>query len=423
MDTQPTEQALRREAVSRRLQGHRVCDICDDLQRTPRWLNKWWREYHRHPDTDFTEQGRAPQTSPQRMPPEIEQAVVALRHMLEAGQTPDTRYGLIGARAIWGKLHRLHVQPLPSVATIQRLLAKQGLTHPLGANHDAAYYPWPVPWEINAIQATDIITKHLQGGEVIQNFHTLDLYSHAIGLTQHAHKTTATATAHLLAAWAQMGRPLLHQFDNESTFGGGPVHTRVLGHVVRLCLYCQVEPFFTPVYEAKRNHQIETFHSLWVASFWSRQEFTSLADVRTELPLFLRWYRTEYRPPALEGKTPAQMRRGFRPPPLPKPLAALIPADRLPLTAGRIHVMRRVDSQGTITLFNEPWLIGKRWMGEYIRATINTAQQQISFWHKPDPPSGWRCLKRRRFRLPERVHEVIPEFRRHSERCREYLPG
>lgn len=423
MDTQPTEQALRREAVRRRLQGHRVCDICHDLQRSPRWLNKWWREYQRHPDTDFTEQGRAPRSSPQQMPPEIEQAVVALRHMLEAGQTPDTRYGLIGARAIRGKLQRLHVQPLPGVATIQRLLAKQGLTHPLGANHDAAYYPWPVPWAINALQATDIITKHLPGGAVIQNFHTLDLYSHAVCLTPHADKTAATATAHLLAAWARLGRPLLHQFDNESTFGGGPMHVRALGHVVRLCLYCQVEPLFIPVYEAKRNHQIETFHSLWVASFWSRQEFTSLAHVRTELPLFLRWYHTEYRPPALEGKTPAQLRRGFRPPALTKPLAALIPPDRLPLTAGRIHVMRRVDPQGTITLFNEPWLIGKRWMGEYIRATINTAQQQVSFWHKPDAPSAWRCLKMRRFRLPERVHEVIPQFRRNSERCREYLPG
>ena len=85
--------------------------------------------------------------------------------------------------------------------------------------------------------------------------------------------------------------------------------------------------------------------------------------------------------------------------------------------------MRRVDSPGPITLFNEPWLIGKRWTGEYIRATINTAQQQVSFWHKPDAPSAWRCLKRRRFRLPERVREVIPEFRRNSERCREYLPG
>ena len=45
MDTQTSEQALRYEAVLRRALGHRVCDICRDLERSPRWLNKWWREF------------------------------------------------------------------------------------------------------------------------------------------------------------------------------------------------------------------------------------------------------------------------------------------------------------------------------------------------------------------------------------------
>jgi hypothetical protein len=423
MDAQPIEQGLRCEAVRRRLQGQRVCDICQDLQRSPRWLNKWWHEYHRHPDTDFADRSRAPRTWPQQVASETEQAIVGLRRALEAGATPDTRYGLIGARAIVGHLQRLKVQPLPSRATVQRILAKHGLTHPLGSNHAAAYYPWPVPWAINAIQATDIITKHLRGGEVIQNFHTLDLSSHAVCLTQHLDKGTATALTHLLTAWTQLGRPLVHQFDNESTFGGGPIHARVLGQVVRSCLYCQIEPFLTPVYDAKRNHQIETFHSLWVAGFWSRQEFASLAEVQTEVRLFLRWYRTVYQPPALHGKTPAQMRRGFQPPPLTQPLATLLPSERLPLTAGRIHVMRRVGPQGTVTLFNEPWLVGKRWMGEYIRATIDTGQQRVSFWHQPEATADWRCLKARQFRLQETVHEVVPEFRRNSARCREYFPS
>src|SRR5262249_10977319 len=140
-------------------------------------------------------------------------------------------------------------------------------------------------------------TKTLRGGGVIQNFHTIDLASHAVCLTEHADKSGASARAHLLRAWAELGRPFLQQFDNESTFGGGPVRPRVLGQVVRLCLFCQVEPLFIPVYEAKRNYQIETFHSLWVAAFWSRQEFASLPQVRCEVPLFLRWYRTAYRPP------------------------------------------------------------------------------------------------------------------------------
>jgi hypothetical protein len=423
MDTQTSEQALRREAVRRRALGHRVCDICRDLQRSSRWLNKWWREFAAHPETDFADRSRAPQLSPTRMAADVEQAIIQIRQTLEFAGTPDTRYGLIGAPAIQSKLQRLGIKPLPSTASIQRVLAKHQLTHALGVNHESAHYPWPLAWELNAIFATDIITKHLHGGTAIENFHTIDLYSHAIYLSQHLDKSSATARTHLRRSWSQLGRPWLQQFDNESAFNGGPTWRRVIGQVVRCCLYCQVEPFFTPIYEAKRNYQIESFHSLWVASFWSRHEFSSCAEIGGELPLFLRWYRREYRPPALAGKTVAQVRRGFHPPALSAPLAKLVPDGRLPLCAGRIHIMRKVDPQGGVRLLNETWEVGKRWMGEYVRATIDTSRQRVSFWHKPDANTDWRCLKTRLFRIQETVHSVVPSLRRKSERCLDFLPS
>jgi transposase-like protein len=423
MDTQTSEQALRLEAVRRRALGHRVCDICQDLQRTPQWLNKWWREFQAHPETLFADHSRAPHTSPTRIAPEVEQAIVTIRQTLELADSPATRYGLIGARSIQGKLERLGIKPPPSQASIQRMLAMHHLTHPLGQGHEKAYYPWPVAWEINAIFATDIITKHLRGGTSIENFHTIDLYSHAVHLTPSLDKSSATARAHLLQSWAKLGRPFVHQFDNESAFNGGPRHRRVMGQVVGCCLYCQVEPLFTPIYEAKRNYQIETFHSLWFAGFWSKYEFGSCVEVVSELPLFLRWYRSEYRPPSLDGKTVMQVRRGFHPLALSAPLPKLIPDGRLPLCAGRIHIMRKVDTAGEVKLLNETWEIGKRWMGEYIRATIDTARQQVSFWHKADEDADWRCLKTRLFRTQETVHNVVPALRRKSKRCLDCLPG
>ena len=56
------------------------------------------------------------------MPASVVQAVVSVRQLLEHPTTPQTRYGLIGARAIWARLKALHVSPLPSEPTIQRLL-------------------------------------------------------------------------------------------------------------------------------------------------------------------------------------------------------------------------------------------------------------------------------------------------------------
>jgi hypothetical protein len=422
MDTHTTEQAVRREAIRRRLQGQPRCEICRDLKRSPRWFNKWWREYQANPQTHLADRSRVPHTSPQRLPPEVVQAVINTRRTLEAAQTPQTRYGLIGQRAIQGRLIELAVEPLPSLPSIQRILQRQALTHPIGAGQARAYYPWPVAWGVNAIHATDIITRHVRGGETIENFHSLDHYSWAVCLSQHADQTSLTTRAHLLKSWAFLGLPFVQQFDNEGAFCGGHTHPRIIGQVVRLCLLCGIEPFFTPVYEAKRNYQVETFHSVWVLGFWSRGEFRDLIHVQTEAPAFQHWCYYHYRPPALEGQTPAQVRRGQPIRKLTPDLRRLIPTGRLPITAGRIHIMRKVNSAGEIELLNDHWRVGSKWIGEYVRATINTAQQRLSIWHQADEHADWRLLHTRVFRPKEPVHELLTAFRRHQARCRDQWP-
>ena len=423
MDIFTTEQDVRREAIRRHLQGEKPQDICRDLNRSPSWFDKWWAEYRHNPQTDFADGSRAPHTSPQQTPEPVEQAIVTARQTLEAADSPETKYGLIGAHAIHTHLEYLGVTPLPSDSTIQRILARHDLTHPMGAGKDTAYYPWPVAWAVNTIQATDIITRYVHGGEEIDNFHTIDLYSHAAHLTQHTDKSSATTCTHLVQTWAHLGLPLIQQLDNEVAFCGGHTHPRVIGRVVRLCLLCGIEPIFTPFYEAKRNYQIEAFHSVWTAAFWSREEFTGLAHVQAEVPRFARWYHTIYQPPALQGKTPAQMRQGLPIRRLTADLQRLIPRSRLPITAGRIHFMRKVDSTGHIEFLNETWLVGSKWMGEYVRATVNTAHQILTVWHQPDAEADWQLLKTRQFRLKEPVHSVLPPFRRNGPRCRDYWPG
>lgn len=423
MNSSTTEQALRREAVRRRAQGERRIDICRALQRSLRWFSKWWREYRHNPKTDFADRSRAPHTSPHQTPSPVVQAVVSVRRTLEAADTPETRYGLIGREAVQDELERLEVSPIPSLATIQRIMAAHDLTHPTGKGGAAAYYPWPEAWAVNAIQATDIITRHVRGGEAIENFHTIDLYSHAVCLTQHADRCSSTAAQHLLKTWAILGLPLIQQFDNEGAFCGGHTHPRVIGQVVRVCLFCGIEPVFIPFYEAKRNYQIETFHSVWEAGFWSRYTFRNLRHVQTEAPLFGRWYHTRYRPPALSGKTSAQLRRGVPIQRLTADRRRLIPNGRLPITAGRVHFMRKVDHAGSITLLNETWPVGQHWIGEYVRATLNTSEQALTFWHKADADSNWRLIKTRQFRLKESVCDLLPAFRRNRARCRDYWPG
>ena len=422
MNPHTCEQDLRREAVRRRLAKEQRKVICDDLGRSTSWFDKWWAEYRQNCRIDFADRSRKPHTSPSETPDAVAQAIVSIRHMLEAAATPQTRYGLIGPRAIQSHLERLHFEP-PSVATIQRILQTHGLTHPIGAGNDSAFYPWLEAQTVNAIHATDIITRHIRGGEEIQNVHTIDQYSHSAYLSQHADKSSATISEHLVATWSKLGLPQIQQLDNESAFNGGHTHPRVIGRVVRLCLFCGIEVLFTPFYEAKRNHQIETFHSLWNQAFWSRHEFRNRAHVQAEIPLFERWYHTLYRPPMLQGKTPAQMRQGASIMRLTTELQRLIPDGRLPVTAGRVHFMRKVETTGDIALLNETWSLDPKWIGEYVCATIDTAKQILTFWHKPDTDSEWRLLRTRQFRLKETVQALPPAFRRNRTRCLEYLPG
>jgi hypothetical protein len=184
---------------------------------------------------------------------------------------------------------------------------------------------------------------------------------------QQTDKSSATTGLHLLKTWTKLGLPLMQPFDNEAAYCGGHTHPRVIGRVVRLCRFCGSEPIFTPVYDAKRNYQIETFHSLWVAAFWLREEFRDLAQVRREAPTFVHWYHTAYRPPALAGQTPRQMRRGVAIRDLTPDLRQLIPLEPLPIMAGRIHFRRKVDLTGHIELLNETWRVGEKWIGARCR--------------------------------------------------------
>jgi hypothetical protein len=421
MATQDPEAELRREAVRRRLEGERPCEISHALGRSRGWVHKWWTLFLHSPQHDLASRSRAPLTVSRKTPAAVERAVLRIRRALEAAKTPATRYGLIGHRAIRAEMERLGVDRLPSLPTIQRILRKHALTRRAADESEGVYYPYLPARRINSIQATDIITRHLRGGQVIQNFHTFDLCSHAVHLTQAIDKCSATACRHLIETWADLGLPRLAQFDNEDSFRGGHTHALVLGAVVRLCLYVGVEPLFIPFYEARRNHWVEGFHALWVRAFWSKYQFRDLAHVRRQVRGFLRWYHERYQPPSLEGKTPAQMREGSRLLLLTPELQRLIP-ESLPVTAGFIHFVRRVDVEGRIVVLNQAWTIGRRFAGRYVWARVETESQVMTIWHRKDSDAAWRQIKDVRFPIAETVHRLKPAFRRNCSRCPDHWP-
>ncbi len=54
-----------------------------------------------------------------------------------------------------------------------------------------------------------------------------------------------------------------------------------------------------------------------------------------------------------------------------------IDVNKLPLIAGNIHFIRVVDCQGRISVINEYFVVGKGYIGEYVRATIETGNRVL----------------------------------------------
>jgi hypothetical protein len=260
------------------------------------------------------------------------------------------------------------------------------------------------------LHAIDWTCRYLAGGVKVYAFHTLNLRTRACVQTIAADKQGRTVFAHLLQTWQTLGIPAFLQLDNDAAFCGGYKTPRRIGQVVRLCLHLGIELIFLPVAEPQRNGEVEELNGLWSRAFWQRQHFTVLRQVQRASPHFVQWYATRYAPPALRGKTPTQAQRTEPRRRLTRAQVRQLP-DPLPITAGRIHFIRCVQSDGTIAILSETWRVGRRFAGRYVWATIVTHQQRLDIWYQRSAQSDWRLLKSFAYLLPEPVKRLKPDFR------------
>ena len=397
---------LRRLAVHLYRAGQSVKHIVQKLKRSRSWLYKCIRYRVQHPWTRFRSGSRAPHHHPNQTPRLVDRRVLRLRQRLTRHTAPGVRFAGIGARAIQGEYRKRHGSP-PSLSTIQRILHRHHCTQP--QNKRKRYRPHPPAEYPNAVHATDIITRWISGGIVVQAFHTVDVYSNDVASTIHANKGAGDARQHLLETWETLGIPDLAQFDNESAFSGGR-YARKISQVVRLCLYFGIPVLFTPIDEADYNWPVEIFNGIWAQQFWKRHHFSRRGDVARVQRSFLNWYRTDYVAPR-QSDTPARLRRGHRICRLLAHWAAQIP-DPLPICAGHIHAVRYVVAAGYVRFLNEPIRIGQRYAGRYVWLTLDTRRQRLTVWYQPRAEADWRQLKVRDYPLDEPVLPVPKKLAR-----------
>lgn|SRR5689334_22658301 len=406
----PPEIAYRRQAFRLFEKGKSVAQILALIPRSRSWLFKWKQRFERDGWQALDSLPRRPQHSPQRCSPAAIKLVLHLRRRME-----KSRVGLKSARAIQQEIlrHRL-LRPVPSLTSIKRWLKDAGLTGQDTVRQAEAYYPAIRQPEGFFILSCDWLARYPQGAPKVFVFHTIDLQTHALAQTILSDKTAESADRHLRQAFTQIGLPDFLQLDNDPAFTGFGRTKPIFGRIIRLALYLGIELIFIPPGEPKRNHVVERVNGLWAESFWNRNHFRSHGDLLRRGGKFLAWYET-YAPPALGGLTVGEARRQEPRQKLRSEQIADIP-ESLPLTAGRIHFLRRVDERGEISILKEQWKVSKSLIGQYVWATLDLSREELSIYHRRSLRAEPRLIKQHEYDLAEPIAPLMPEYRRRGRK-------
>jgi transposase InsO family protein len=374
------ELSARQRAISLRLAGRPVKHICAMLGRSETWFHKWWGRYLEAGPDGLYDRTRAHHHLAQRIPPDLERAILSVRRRLQAHATPATRYSLIGAPAILAELQALGIDPLPAERTIERVLERNSLTAPrirLAPLLPRQEYPGPQARASNDLHEVDLVGPiYLKGsGHRYYIWVGKDVFDGAVCLRLADSRRMDEVLWFLGECWKDLGLPEQVQFDNARELAGWGASARSLSRVIRLCLRYGVSPVFIPEGEPQFNGSVENFNG-WFQEPLLQRHYRRPGDLRRELSRLQEAVNTQHVHPRLGGKTPAQHRRGLR---LRKlPARFVVPTERPPLAAGRVTFLRRVSGAGTVTLLSQTFRVGKKHRGLYLRLVVNTGRGTLT---------------------------------------------
>ncbi len=405
----------REKAIDLYLGGEAISSLLQQVGRKRSWFYLTLKRYQSGGRSALASQSRRPKRSPRRTAPEVEAAIERTRKAITSGNDPILRYGNIGAEAIAAELQHTTVQP-PSRATINRILRRRGLVQPRSRKKRKMKlpedYPWPAVQQPNELHLFDFVLRTLVGGTRFYSCNLLDQTRRWPFLRVITTKNALAVSQFLVSAWQEIGLPYALYLDNDVVWRGSSHGQRTISRIVRLSLLLGIEVIFIPSYTPEANPLIESFNSVWDRNFWQRNQFFGVEQVGAELPYFQQYCRT-HRPLAEFGHlTPDQRFAAFRPLCLSGDFVQHR-APLLPLTSGKIHFIRFVTTEGTFNVLNEIWKIDPElWAGKTIRATIETAKQQMRVYHQSDAQTACQEIACFAYELREKAAPLLPEFER-----------
>jgi len=290
----------------------------------------------------------------------IEDLVLTVRQ--ELGRCSDP--GFQGAEAIHEALKARHVEPLPSVRTINRILARRGALDGQRRLRRPAPPPgWHLPEvaskrrELDSFDVVEGLV--IKDGPQVEVLNGISLHGGlAASWPVEAGVTAKLVVASLTEHWRAFGLPGYAQFDNDTTFQGTHAHPDVIGRVSRLCLSLGVVPVFVVPHEFGFQSMVENLNGTWQAKVWARFEHGSLLDLQGHSQRYVTALR-RHRAERIES---APRRRDF-------PTGWRLNLQSRP--QGRIIYLRRTSAVGAVEVLGRSFEVDPHWLNRLVRAEVD----------------------------------------------------
>jgi len=339
---------------------------------------------------DWSDHSHAPHR-PRRTKASLEDLVLKVR-----GELAHSDLGAIGADAIRQALVEQGVAPVPSLRTINRILARRGA---LDGRKRTRRPPPPRGWYLPAVAAAeaeldsfDIVEGLvIQDGPQIEVLNGVSLHGGLVASWPTRSPVTADMTLKALTEhWRRVGLPSYAQFDNDMIFQGTHRYPDALGRISRLCLSLGVVPVFVPPREMGFQAMIESYNGWWQARVWSRFQHANLEDLQQRSSRHVQALRQQ-RVARIEA---APDRRAF-------PAGWKLNLKKRP--GGRLVFVRRSNGLSEVTLLGQTWQLGQVWPHRLVRCEVDLDHDKVRFFtlRRKEPASQPQILEVD-YRLPNR---------------------
>ena len=315
---------------------------------------------------DWSDHSHAPHQA-RRTDTSLEELVVKARSDLA-----HSDLGAIGAAAIRQALVDQGHAQVPSVRTINRILARRGA---LDGRKRTRRPPPPRGWYLPDVakgraelDSFDIVEGLvIRGGIQVKVLNDLSLQGGLVVSWPHTIITAKFVVEAVVEHWRAVGLPGYAQFDNDPIFEGPQIHPDTIGRVARACLSLGVVPVFVPPRETGFQAAIEGFNGLWQAKVWARFQYPSREGLQAQSARYV----TAHRQRAAARIEAAPSRRPFP------------PRWRLDLQVhpqGRLIFLRRSNAQGEVQVLGRTFAVDPLWQHRLVRAEVDLKPKRVRFY-------------------------------------------